>query len=164
MADMTDGQSALGEAPRYQEAAMTIERLALRTHDANARLRDGVEQAVEAGVIVGLRRHGFVVGNAVAIKTLVARPAAKRFPQCGVTDTGSQQRCRQPLLREPRKEPRVGRGPHVDDHACVCVSQHRQEMRLRNVGVTDAEQVERRHGCQLLSETHHFATFASRHD
>ena len=33
--DMTDGKSAFGEAPRDQQAAMAVERIAFRTHQTD---------------------------------------------------------------------------------------------------------------------------------
>ena len=42
-------KSALGEAARHQEAAVAIERLAFRAHQADARVRCGVDQLIQAG-------------------------------------------------------------------------------------------------------------------
>ena len=79
MQNMAHSNAAPSEVSRHQQTAMTIERFSLRAHQANARLRCGFEQAIEAGAKSGLRGHRFVIGDAVAIKAVVARPAAERI-------------------------------------------------------------------------------------
>ena len=51
--DMSDRETASGEAPRHQKTAVAIERLAFRAHRADAKTRRGIEQAIEAGAKFG---------------------------------------------------------------------------------------------------------------
>jgi hypothetical protein len=44
MEDVGDGDAALGEAARYQETAMTVERIALGAYQTNARPRRDIER------------------------------------------------------------------------------------------------------------------------
>ena len=98
MEDVADSKPALGEAARYQETAMTVQRLALRAHDTDTRSRRRVEQAAEACLVFGPCRHGFVVGDAVAIKAVIARPAAERLAHRRIADPGCRQGCGKLLL------------------------------------------------------------------
>ena len=76
MEDVGDGDVALGETARHQETAMTIQRFALGAHQTNARPRRDSKQPIQAGNIFGLDRHGLVIGRAIAIERVAARPAA----------------------------------------------------------------------------------------
>jgi hypothetical protein len=121
MEDVADGQSALGEASRHQQTAMTVERLALGAQDADLRSRHGVEQAAEAGSVFRPRGHRFIVGDAIAIEAVVARPAAQRVARRGIADIRSRQRGRELLLREPRIESRMGHAAHIGNEGHPCI-------------------------------------------
>jgi hypothetical protein len=124
---------------------VTIERFALGAHQTNARARCDVEQPLKAGDIVGLDRHGFVIGQAVTIKPVVARAAAERGPHGGVADPGGRERCRKRPLRKPGTEPRLRRAAHVRNRIHSGALQQHQKAFGRNVRMTDAEKTVRRH-------------------
>src|SRR5262244_4146125 len=85
-ADMTERQSALGERPADQQAAMAVERLALGAKQAHAMARHFIHYALEPGRKLCPGRHGLVVGDAVAIKAWIARPAAEGVPERDIRD------------------------------------------------------------------------------
>src|SRR5262249_56805122 len=64
-ADMTERQSALGERPAHQQAAMAVERLALGAKQAHAMARHFIHYALEPGRKICPGRPGLVVGDAV---------------------------------------------------------------------------------------------------
>ena len=100
MEDVACGDAAFGEAARNQETTMTIERFALGAHQTDARSPRVVEEPVKTSdVAVG--RHGFIVGDTVAIEPVVAVATAENVAQCRVTDAGGGERRRRRLLRKP---------------------------------------------------------------
>src|SRR5262245_59142530 len=104
MEDVADSDAAFGKAASDQQAAMAIERFALRAHQTKPRARRGFEQPIKACNIVGLDRHGLVISHTVAIEPIVARPAAKRTAHRSVNDPGGRERGRKRLLRKPGAE------------------------------------------------------------
>src|SRR5580692_3747839 len=77
--DVPDGEPALGERARHQEATMTIEWLAFRAHQADATLSILRSQPIKCDLKVGLSRHRLVVSDTVAIERSIPRAAAERF-------------------------------------------------------------------------------------
>ena len=100
MEDVACGDAAFGEAARNQETTMTIERFALGAHQTDARSPRVVEEPVKTSDVPGFSRHGFVVGDTVAIEPVVAVATAENVAQCRVTDAGGGERRRQRLLRK----------------------------------------------------------------
>jgi len=66
---------------------MTVERFTFRAHQAKAGTRGRLDQAVEARSKSGICGHRLVIGNAVAIKGIVAGSAAERIATRQVSDT-----------------------------------------------------------------------------
>src|ERR1700683_2296954 len=124
---MADGASAVGERARYQQTAMTIERLPFGTHQANAvPLRD-CQQSVQADSKLWLPRHLLIVGNAVAIESGVARTAAQRFAERHVEYAFALQRARQILPGEPGKASRRRCRAHIRNSIHASAAQHADE-------------------------------------
>src|SRR6516162_6354541 len=98
---MTERQSALGERPAHQQAAMAVERLALGAKQAHAMARHFIHYALEPGLKLCPGRHGLVVGDAVAIEPRVARAAAQRIAERDIRDGLASESLRQRLAREP---------------------------------------------------------------
>ena len=133
MEDVTDCDAALSEAARHQETAMAIEWFAFGAQQTNARPRRDFEQPIKAGNIFRLVRHGFVVGRAIAIELVAARPAAERSAHRAVAEPCGRERGRKRLLRKPRAEPRVWDAAYVGDCIHAGALQQRQKAFGRNV-------------------------------
>src|SRR5262249_45057900 len=84
-ADMTERQSALGERPADQQAAMAVERLALGAKQAHAMARHFIHHPLETGRKFRPGGHGLVVGDAVAIESWIS-PAAESVPERDIRD------------------------------------------------------------------------------
>src|SRR2546429_4483808 len=80
-ADVAKRQPAFGQRAADQQTSMAVERLALGTQETHAMARDLVHYSLEAGHEFRPRGHGLVVGDAVAIKLRIARPAAELLTQ-----------------------------------------------------------------------------------
>jgi hypothetical protein len=137
---------------------MTIERLALGAHQADAAAGAAIwsvgcatprrvgDQPFQRRLKVRLPRHRLVVGNAVAIKLRASRAAAERGAVRQVIHLRLRQERRQIVGGKPRTKPRYRRRAHVGDGAGARRAQHRHKALRRNIGVTDAVKIERRHG------------------
>ncbi len=79
--DMAGRHAPLGERARDQQAAVAIERLALRAHQAQTLPPRLVDDPVETGAKRRGRRHRLVIGDAVAIERRIARPSAQRIAE-----------------------------------------------------------------------------------
>ena len=77
-----------GVAPRSadQQAAVAIERLALRAQEAHPMTPRLIDDAVEPGTKFGPPRHGRVVGEAVAVEFGIARAAAELIAERVIAD------------------------------------------------------------------------------
>ena len=85
----------------------------------------------------------------VAEKAGVAGTAPERIAHRRVADADLGQPGRQVILREPREMPRCRHRAHVGDDRHAGAVQHRDEPVGRDIGMTNAEQVERGHGLLL---------------
>src|SRR5262249_57606368 len=85
-ADMAERQSALGERPADQQAAMAVERLPLGAKQAHAMARYFIHHPLEIGRKPRPGGHGLVVGDAVAIESWIARAAAESVPERDIRD------------------------------------------------------------------------------
>ena len=72
-------EAAFSEAARDQKATMAIEWLAFRAHQAEARTPGFCNHSAKPVHIGRFFRCSLIVGDAVAIKPLMARPAAERI-------------------------------------------------------------------------------------
>src|SRR5262249_12077000 len=110
--DRTIGQNVanrcatLGERAGDQETAMTIERLALGTHQAKAMAGRLGKDAIDPGFEARRLRHGLVVGNSIAVERRIAWPPAKRFAEEQIAYILASEQRRQVFLREPGAESR----------------------------------------------------------
>ena len=145
MEDVACGDAAFGEAARNQETTMTIERFALGAHQTDARSPRVVEEPVKTSDVPGFSRHGFVVGDTVAIEPVIAVATAENVAQCRVTDAGGGERRPQRLLRKPGTKARLRRAAHVGDRIDSGALQKHQKALCRDVRVADGEESVRRH-------------------
>jgi hypothetical protein len=81
VADMADGKAVPDDGARHQQAAVAVERLALCAHHADPAMRRFGDNAPHGGLEFRPPRHRLVIGDAVAIKALIARLAAKRIAE-----------------------------------------------------------------------------------
>jgi hypothetical protein len=94
-ADVAKRQSAFGQRATDQQAAMAVERLALRTQQTDAMARDLIHYTLETDHEFRPRSHRLVVGDAVAIKLWIARAAAERVTQRKISDALARKPLRQ---------------------------------------------------------------------
>ena len=143
--NMADVEPALGECASNQQAAVTIERLALGAHQAHSAPQRVALQSGEARAEIVLPRHRLVIGDAVAIETLILRPTAKRLAIRQIRHPFSNEPRLQIFARKPREKPRIWRRADVRNSVRAGIAQQRDETVGRDIGVTDAEQIECRH-------------------
>ena len=136
---------ALGKCASDQQAAVTIKRLALGAHQAHSAPQRVALQSAEARAEIVLLRHRLVIGDAVPIKTLILRPTAKRLAIRQIRHPFSDEPRLQIFARKPREKPRKGRRTDIRNGVRAGIAQQRDETVGRDIGVTDAEQIECRH-------------------
>jgi hypothetical protein len=135
--DMAGRKSALGEGASNQQAAVTIERLALGAHQAQAVPAGFVDGAVETGAKRRRCRHRVVVGDAVAIEGGIARPAAQRVAERQVGDAAGLEAFGQRPAGEPGESARERHRAHIGDRGDAGAFQQIKEAVGRQVGMAD---------------------------
>src|SRR5262245_8537245 len=138
---MAERQSAFGQRPADQQAAMAVERLALGAKQAHAMARHFIRHPLEPGRKFRRGGHGHVVGDAVAIEPRIARAAAEGVANRDIGDgLAGESRC-QRLAREPGAPARERHRAHVGDGGDAGVLEQRYEAVGRQVGVADGQEV-----------------------
>jgi hypothetical protein len=113
--DVPDREAPLYKRAAHQQAAMTVQRLALGAHQADALPCRDIHQFAKAGLEFRLRGHRLVIGNSIAVEVRLTRPAAERGAERQVAHTILTEPGLQPLGGEPGKMPRDRRRAHVGD-------------------------------------------------
>jgi len=139
--DMAERQSARGQRPADQQAAMAVERLALGAEQAHAMVRHFIHHASESGREFRRGGDALVVGDAVAVEARIARAAAQRIPQRDIGDRLARESLRQCLAREPGSPAREWHRAHVGDSGDTGVLEQGHEAIGRQIGVADGQEL-----------------------
>lgn len=144
--DVPDAESVRDQAPRHEQAAVALKRVALGAHENRPALLSKLRHALDAAAEFGCLSHERIARNAIDHELFSRGAPSEEAPGPAIPKPGSGGRDGECALLELGVPARDGVRPHVDELGAAGSANVIEEDLDRMVRMTDRENVVGRHG------------------